>query len=67
MTESKGNDLKGNDREAEATSSETLSDLEQGQEVADSHSTEESQGSEIPSPDGTADGNREHVDDAGPM
>lgn len=50
--------------DSEATSSETLSDLEEKEKVSDSK--HEGEASPAPSPDGAFDENRER-DDAGPM
>ena len=54
------------DRLPDATSKETLEDLEKNEKVSDSRSEHESDNSETPSPDGTNDERRE-PDDAGPM
>jgi hypothetical protein len=54
------------DRLPDATSKETLEDLEKSEKVSDSRSEHESDNSETLSPDGTNDKRRE-PDDAGPM
>lgn len=54
------------DRLPDATSKETLEDLEKNEKVSDSGAGHESDNSETPSPDGTNDERRE-PDDAGPM
>ncbi|HEV7681875.1 MAG TPA: hypothetical protein VGO68_07120 [Pyrinomonadaceae bacterium] len=52
-----------NDRDSDATSSETLDDLEEREQVADSDSPADD---ELPSPDGALD-ERDEIEDAGPM
>jgi hypothetical protein len=54
-------------RDADATSKETLEDLEQSEKVSDTNSAEESTDSIAPSPDGSGDESHERADDAGPM
>ena len=54
------------EREAEATSKETLEDLERSEEIPDSK-LDRSEKSTGPAPDGTTDERRNERDDAGPM
>jgi hypothetical protein len=54
-------------RQSEATSKETLSDLEESEKVPDPKPTRGADESSIPSPDGTADEGRQDNDGSGPM
>ena len=54
------------DSDSDATSKETLEDLEKSEKVSDSGAGHESDNSETPSPDGTNDERRER-DDAWPI
>ena len=53
--------------DSEATSKETLEDLEESEQSSDSQLKDESSKSPIISPDGTKDDTSDKTDDAGPM
>jgi hypothetical protein len=53
------------ERKSDATSKETLDDLENREEISDSKSEDEE--SQLPSPDASIDEGRKKSDDAGPM
>lgn len=55
------------ERQSEATSKETLEDLEKSVKVSDSHTKDAAEGSDVPAPDGLPDEGRKQSDDAGPM
>ena len=55
------------ERQSEATSKETLSDLEESEKVPDPQSTRSADESSLPSPDGTSDEGRKDNDGSGPM
>ena len=67
MEESHGRKPDTHRPESDATSKETLEDLEQSEKISDSKSERQSDDSEIPSPDGNPDESRSQSDDAGPM
>jgi hypothetical protein len=58
---------RGGGGESDATSKETLDDLEKSEKLPDSKSERTPDESKVPSPDGTIDESREQIDDAGPM
>ncbi len=69
MTQESNDSTKGpGQQQSEATSKETLEDLEESEKMSDSDSDadHESRSAELPAPDGTPDENRK-PDDAGPM
>ena len=53
--------------DADATSKETLEDLEENEQSSDSQTKDESSKSPLISPDGTEDDTGDKTDDAGPM
>ena len=55
------------ERQSEATSKETLSDLEESEKVSAPRPTREADESSLPSPDGTSDEGRKDNDGSGPM
>ena len=52
--------------DSDATSKETLADLEKNEQSSDSESEETARESEVPSPDGALD-ERDEIKDAGPV
>ena len=55
------------DRQSEATSRETLSDLEESEKVPTPNPTRAADESTLPSPDGPSDDGRKDTDGSGPM
>jgi len=55
------------DRQSEATSKETLNDLEESEKVAAPKPARAADESSLPSPDGTSDEGRKDNDPSGPM
>lgn len=55
------------ERQSEATSKETLEDLQKSWKISDSTSESSSDEAELPAPDGTVDESRKQNNDAGPM
>jgi hypothetical protein len=63
-------DVESKDPKADATSTETLSEVEESEKVSEEEPTESGDSSSTPSPDGAFDDGRSgqgSVDDAGPM
>ncbi|HAF13567.1 MAG TPA: hypothetical protein DHU55_12195 [Blastocatellia bacterium] len=55
------------ERQSDATSKETLADVEKSEKISDSTSESPSDEAELPAPDGTVDDSRKQNNDAGPM
>jgi len=67
MQDSKRQRPDGGAIDADATSKQTLEDLEENAQSSDSQPTDESSKSPLISPDGTEDDTGDKTDDAGPM
>ena len=67
MQDSKRQRSDGGMIDADATSKETLEDLEENEQSSDSQPPDESSKSPLISPDGTEDDTGDKKDDAGPM
>ncbi|MGH9883190.1 MAG: hypothetical protein ACRD6N_17275 [Pyrinomonadaceae bacterium] len=63
-TEESSREVKLKSRESDATSEETLSDLEEKEKIGESSNATED---ELPAPDSEPAGRRQQPDDAGPM
>ena len=64
---SQQNDEQLRKRDADATSKETLDDVEDSEESSHSQAKDEPGKSDVPWPDGGHDKSRDQADDAGPM